>query len=308
MHESMSLSLRLRAVVPLCCVFLVVAGRASEEAFEKSLLFSGEVPSRWSAAESAMGRSSQRAKVSDGSLHWHVTVDYETGEVNYPIGWPRVSHAIAEGNRDWSGWEFLRMWVYADSSREALPRDPVGLGLHTPDKASAFHRPLSELRKGEWTEVVVPIAQLPAAGADVRQIQFHISESNYRHGDTLDIYIDDLCLARHAAPLLSDFSAECRVMFSDACELAVRFGVMGVKQNEQVEVACELRREGEPAARGAWKVPRGPQRCVLKLGGERLAPGEYELVARLGGSGEPVTAPVRVVESPWVRSEKEESK
>ena len=36
--------------------------------------------------------------------------------------------------RDWSGWDYLQLWVYTDTTRTALPRDPVGLTLHTPDK------------------------------------------------------------------------------------------------------------------------------------------------------------------------------
>jgi hypothetical protein len=246
-----------------------------------------------------METTAVRVKTGDSSLRWRVTVDYHAGEVNYPIGWPRVSHAIAEGERDWSEWEFLRMWVYADTSREALPREPAGLGLQTPDKASAFHRPLNELRKGEWVQITVPVAELPGGGSDVRQIQFHISESNYRHGDTLDLFIDDLALERHAAPAIEDFAAEGAVSFSDARHLPVRFRMLGLKAGESAQVTCELRRGEKTAARGSWKVPRGPQRCVLDSGGEQLAPGNYELIARVEGAPAPATASVRIVESPW---------
>jgi hypothetical protein len=270
---------------------------AEQPPLEKRVLFGGDSAKSWSAAEATLEASGERVKVSGASLHWHVTVDYQAGEAKYPVGWPRVSHVIAEKERDWSDWEYLRMWVYTETSRAALPREPVGLALHTPDKASAFHRPLTELKKGAWVEVTIPIAQLPHAG-DVRLIQFHISESNYRHGDTLDLYLDDLALVRHASPALAEFAAESAVMFADAPYLPVTFQVLGVKAAANAEVGCELRCEGRTAARGAWKVPRGPQRCVLDLGRARLAPGDYELVARIAG-GTPATTRLRVVESPW---------
>jgi hypothetical protein len=274
---------------------------------EKRLLFGGDSAKSWSAAEATIEPSTKVLKITPASLHWHVTVDYQSGEVNYPVGWPRVNHATAEADRDWSDWEYLRMWIYVDTSREKLPREPVGLGLHTPDKASSFHRPLTELKKGQWTEICIPLAQLPECN-DVRQIQFHIAESNYRHGDTLDVYIDDLSLVRHATPTLADFAAECAVTFSDVPSLPVHFQVLGVKRGAQAEVTCELRQGERSAAHGTWKVSRGSQRCTFDLGRERLTPGEYELVARISGNPQTATARMRVVESPWVETHKEVSR
>ena len=300
--------LRLGLVVfPIWSTLFGVPGFAADVPMEKRLLLGGDTAKSWSMAESTMEASSERVKTGKSSLHWHVTVDYNAGEAKYPIGWPRVSHGFLDADRDWSDWEYLTMWIYTETSREALPRDPVGLGLHTPDKASAFHRPLSEIKKGEWVEISIPLAQLPESN-DVRQIQFHIAESNYRHGDTLDLWIDGLSLTRHSVPVVGDFAAECAVMFSDARSLPVRFQILGLKRDALGEVTCELRREGKTAARGVWKVPRGPQRCVFDLGKEQLAPGDYELVAQIAGGAQSATAKMRVVESPWGISQKETGK
>lgn len=308
MHGSIMFSLIFcsKRIVPgvLLCVAVAAAGGAEDALMEKRVLFSGDSAKSWSAAEATVEASGDRVKVSGASLHWQVTVDYHAGEVNYPIGWPRVSHGIAEGDRDWTGWEFLRMWIYTETSREALPREPVGLGLQTPDKASAFHRRLTELKKGEWVEIVIPVAEIPRAG-DVRQIQFHIAESDYRHGDTLDLYIDDLALVRHAAPVLAGLRAESAVTFGDVRHLPVCFQMLGVKPGETAEVTCELLRDGKMAARAAWPVSRGPQRCVLALGERRLEPGDYELVARIAEGTRPAAARLRVVESPWKSNGKE---
>jgi len=266
---------------------------------EKRVLFGGDSAKTWSPAESTVTPSAERVKVSRASLHWHVTVDFYGGEKNYPIGWPRFSHAIPEGpQRDWSGWDYLSMWIYTETSREALPREPVGLGLYAPDKSSAYSRTLSELKKGEWAEIRIPLSQIPRH-QDVRSMQFHIAEARYKHEDKLDLYVDDIALLRYARPTLLEFAAENAVMFANAQCVPVRFQLAGVKPDASVEVACELKRDGKAAARATVRAARGAQRVALDLGRKKLVPGDYELIATVAGNPQPVTAKVRLVESPW---------
>lgn len=263
------------------------------------MLFGPDSAKKWSPAESTLEASTVRTRANTPTLHWHITVDHTTGEPKYPIGWPRVSQAIPAGElRDWSQWDFLHFWVFTDTSRADLPQEPVGLGLHTPDKSSAFHRPLPELKKGQWIEFTIPIAQI-ARAADVRLIQFHIAESNYRHGDTLDFHLDDLSLLRYAQPTLLELSAERAVMFDDARLIPANFRLAGIKSGASIEVACELRRQGQVAARTTVKASRGSQRALLDVSHARLQPGDYELVARAAGAAQSTTAKVRLVETPW---------
>ncbi len=266
---------------------------------EKQLLFGGASTKGWSPAESKLEVSATHVKVSTNALHWHVTVDYYSGEAKYPIGWPRCGRTIPEGaQRDWSAWDFLHMWIYATSSRPALPKEAVGLGLHTPDKASSFNTSLSQLKLGEWVEVVLPIAKIARPG-DVRNLQFHLSEANYKHADQLDLWIDDLALLRYARPVVLAFASETAVLFADAKNVAARLQLAGVKPNTTVPVTCELRRAGQVVARATSQAARGAQHLVLPLEAGTLMPGVYELTAR-AAEGQP-TAPVqvRVVESPW---------
>jgi len=266
---------------------------------EKLLLFGSDSAKMWSPAESTVTPSAERVKVSKASLHWRVTVDYYGGEKNYPIGWPRFSHGIPEGpQRDWSGWDYLSMWVYTETSREALPREPVGLGLYTPDKSSAHNRIPSELKKSEWVEIRIPLSQIPRHH-DVRSMQFHIAEARYKHGDTLDLYIDDIALLRYARPTLLEFGAENTVMFAGVQHVPVGFQLAGVKPGQSAEVACELRRGGKATVCATVRVERGVQRVALDVGRKKLAPGDYELVATVAGNPQPATAKVRLVESPW---------
>lgn len=272
---------------------------AAPGAMGRRVLFEGDSAKSWSAAECTIESSTARTRTGKATWHWHVMVDYFAGEPNYPVGWPRVSHSVGAGaGRDWSGWDFLQMWIYSDTSRATLPKEPAGLTLQIPDSHSTYERPLSELKKGEWVEIKIPLAQLPRKD-DARLIQFHISESNYRHQDELDFYIDDLALLRYAEPTLLEFAAESAVMFADAKGVPVRFNLAGVKPDAPVEIACEMRHGGRVAARAAVNATRGPQRVVLDLERQRVEPGEYELVARATGSEQTATARVRLVESPW---------
>ena len=266
---------------------------------EKRALVSADDAKTWSPAESTAVPSTARVKVGPNSWWWHVDVDYFSGEAKYPIGWPRIGHAIPVGGlRDWSDWDFLHLWVYVDTSRDALPKEPAGLGLHTPDRASAYNRPLAELKKDQWVELNIPISEISRHG-DVRNIQFHLAEANYRHGDRVDFYLNDLALARYAEPTLFDLTPENTVLFSDATRLAVRFQLLGLKAGEHARVACELSREGKIATRASVEAARGTQRVRLELGRPPLAPGIYELRATIAGRAQSTATSVRVVESPW---------
>lgn len=299
MHRNMKNTALHAAKYFLCLLTSSGLFAAAAPQMEKQLLFGGASAQGWSPAESTLEVSTTHVKLNEAALHWHVTVDYFGGEKDYPIGWPRFGRTLPAGEqRDWSAWDFLHMWIFTTASRPTLPKEPLGLGLLTPDKTSAYNTILSQIKLGEWVEVVIPVAKIPRPG-DVRNIQFHISEANYKHADQLDLWIDDLALLRYARPTLLDFAAETAVLFDDARVVAAQFQLAGIKPNETVPVTCELRRAGQVVAHAISQAARGAQRITLALETGTLVPGLYELTAR-AADGQP-TAPValRVVESPW---------
>jgi hypothetical protein len=265
---------------------------------EKLVLFGPDSAKTWSVAESSLEPSTVHVKTGRAALHWCVKVDYFAGEKNYPIGWPRFGHNISDSMRDWSAWDYLHAWVYTTTSRAALPKEPVGLGIQAPDKATALHTRLTELKPGAWVEVKIPVSRL-AQAADVRNLQFHISESDYKHGDQLDLWVDDLALLRYAEPTLLEFAAENAVMFAGARTVPVKLQLAGVRPGQRAELACELRCNGRVVARANASVERGPQRIALDVGGKKLPAGDYELAARVGGGSCESTARLRLVDSPW---------
>lgn len=291
-------SFRIGTAMVLLAALLGSLAAGAEPPLEKRTVFGPESAPQWSAAESTIETSAEPTRTGSPVLHWHITVDHFAGEAKYPIGWPRANCALRDAAaRNWSDWDYFQFWVFTGTTRAALPRDPVGLALYTPDKQDAYTRPLSELKKGEWVQIRIPLSQVPRR-EDVRLMQIHISESNYRHQDQLDFYLDEVALLRYAQPTLLELAPESAVMFADARQLAVKFQLAGVKAEDRVEVACELRRNGQTVASAAATSGRGPQRVTIDLSRAQLASGDYDVVARAQGGAE-VTARVRLVKSPW---------
>lgn len=298
-RSSTSIAILVAALATLHACGLSAQDPSPSAPMERLPLFDSGSITTWSTAESTVAISTERTRDAAAALHWHVTVDYSTGEPKYPIGWPRVNRNFPAGPlRDWSGWDYLHFWVYTATNREKLPAIPAGLGLHTPDRSGAFQRNLSELKAGTWVEFKLPLSPIPRHH-DVRQIQFHIAESNYRDGDQLDFYVSDLALLRYAAPTILAFAAESTVLFTDTARIPVTLHVAGLVPGARAEVTCELHREGRVAARTSVAARRGVQTAALPVAPHSLAAGEYELRAQLPGQAQVATARVRLVESPW---------
>lgn len=267
-------------------------------ALEKRALFSPEEIKNWWAAECSVEPSAKQVKDAAQSLHWQVKVDYHAGEKAYPIGWPRTGRRFAPAMQDWTEWDYLRAWIYADTSRAALPREAAGVSVKFGGGLQDFYLRLTDLKKGAWTELLIPLSKLPGTKG-VESMQFNISEQNYTHGDTLDVYLSDLALLRHTEPTLLAFAPERTVMYADAKLLPVAVHLAGVKSGETRELTCELRRDGKGVTRLTAPITRGSQRLALSLDGKHPAPGDYELAATVAGNPAAVTTKLRLVESPW---------
>lgn len=270
-----------------------------EGAMEKLVLDGGEDVSAWAIAEATVMADGSHVKQGAAAMRFAVPVDHYAGQPDYPIGWPRTYRDFNEPwEQDWSEFEFFSVWIYCSTSREALPREPLGLILYAPDKPRAYNRTLTELKKDEWVHIVIPLTEI-ARHDNVTRIQFYISESRYRHGDTLDFYVDDIALTRYAAPTIDAFSVGQGAIWADARWLPATFRMLGLKPEQQCAVEFQVRRGQRVTARATRSVGAGEQRVWIDLGTRPLPPGSCEVSARLKGTQEWVRAPVRVVTSPW---------
>lgn len=258
-------------------------------------LADGEDASAWRVWEATIEPDATHAR-SGRALRFHVDVNHETGEVGHPIGWPRTNTPVAEDLRDWTQWDFVDFWVYADSSRESLPPAALGFIVRSPNRENSFSVNLEGLRKGEWAHYRFPTANLPNPG-DCTGVQFFITEANYAHGDVVDFWIDDLVLLRYAEPTVISADALSRLHYADAPVLRVQVELTGLEEGETAEVLTRLVRGNATLWEGSARLGPGLHTIPLEFSGAPA--GAYELQTQISGSERVVTAPVRVLSSPW---------
>ena len=302
-RERWSRTIARTALLGVTVLLLTTCGCAQEEPaapqpkMEALTIADGESAEGWNVAEATMTPSDTHAREGN-ALNLHIDVDHTAGEPAYPIGWPRTNLPIPEDQRDWSQWDFLDFWLYADTSRDKLPSTPLGLILRCPDRANSWHRTLSQATKGEWVHFRFPLAGIPNI-SNCTAIQFFISESNYKHGDVVDFYVDELALLRYAEPAIVSLRPLQGLVYGDAGSLRVEVDISGMKEAERRLIHLHLKRGTEEAATSVTEVTQGRQTLLLTWAGDRLEVGDHTLEADIEGGAVTKTASVRVVPSPW---------
>ncbi len=93
----------------------------------------------------------------------------------------------------WTEYEFLEFSIFTESSRTNLPNVPLGVSIYMPDRKNSFNRQLKELKTGQWTDFKIPLKEL-SDPAQCSEMQFSLSESEYKDGDVVDFWIDGMIL------------------------------------------------------------------------------------------------------------------
>jgi hypothetical protein len=282
------------AIVLLARVALAAAQPIAPK-LETLCLEDGNTAGTWGAEEATVSTSDKFGEHGGTSMLFHIDVNWQTGEANYPIGWPRMHKALPEDQHNWSGWDFLELVIHSETSRDALPKDPLGLILHTPDRAHEWDRSLRELRKGETVKLVIPLSEIPRHN-DVRLVQFFISESNYRDGDTVEFTFDDLSLTRYAEPTVSGAQVLSAIAYDDVTALGASFRLLGVPLGQKVTLHARARQGQQVLGDLAVPLPRGEHEVFIPLSA-RPAPGEVVLELTLPKPT--AVGKVRIVPSPF---------
>ena len=230
------------------------------------------------------------------AMHFHIDVNHETGQPDYPIGWPRTFLRIPDEMKDWRGWDFVDFWLYAETSRDDFPETALGFIVRSPDRNQQWQTTLHP-EKGEWVHYRFELSNVPNL-ADVNAVQFFISESNYAHGDVLDFWIDDLALLRYAEPTIINMQPLNRLQYSDAPVIRVEVELTGLEEGESAEVLSRLICNGTTVRQGTARMGPGVGTIPLQVGGN-LPVGEYEVQSQIVGNDRTVSAPMRVITSPF---------
>jgi hypothetical protein len=226
-----------------------------------------------SPAETKLSSSDAHVRQGKFALKFANVVDHTTGEKNYPIGWPRTTLDLAKAKlTDWSEYDFFECWIYVETSRAALPRSPLSLGLTHPGHKASTGRDLREVCKDQWTKIVIPMTEVKDP-KNVLRVRFNISESNYQHGDRVDFYICDMVLGRYATPAIAELTLEQNLLYTDARSVAAQFRLVGRqgmdKTTAELEVGCG---DASPVAKASCPATREGEIAVPLPA--RLSPGQ----------------------------------
>jgi hypothetical protein len=289
----------MRFVYPLMVLLFAPAlavAQAEDPAMEGYVIADGDSGSEWSPAEATMEPDETHSRAGS-AMRFHIDVNHETGQPDYPIGWPRTHTAVPEEQQDWREWDFVDFWLYADTSRESLPDTPLGFIVRSPDRPNSYNTSLGEAKKGEWVHFRFPTSDMPNP-AECTRIQFYISESNYNHDDVVDFWVDDLALLRYAEPTIIGMRPLNRVQYADAEVVRVQIELTGMDEGERAEVLARLVCNGSPVRQGTARLGAGAHTIPLKVGGN-MPIGQYQIHAQIVGSDRTATERMRVISSPW---------
>jgi hypothetical protein len=245
---------------------------------ERLVLDDAEDVADWyngSPDETTISASDRHVKEGEGALLFANLVDHTKGEKNYPVGWPRTGKDLARAKlTDWSGYDAFECWIYAETSREALPKKPLGVGFYHSGHKRSTHTPLAKVKKDAWAKVVIPVDRL-LDPRDVQRVQFNISESDYTHGDRVDFYVDDLVLVRFVEPAVAKLSLRRKILYSHDRTLIAQYELVGYKDLDTTKVELSIGRgDGPPAAKVTGAAARRDE-LTLPIG-EPLPSGTYQ--------------------------------
>lgn len=271
---------------------------------ERLALDDQETVANWyngSPEETILSASDRHTKQGKFALKFANVVDHTKGEKNYPVGWPRAGMELSKRKlSDWSDYDFFECWIYVESSRSSLPQTPLGIGFyHSGHRRTTSFR-LKQVKLGQWTHIVIPVTDL-ATTDDVQRVQWNISESDYKHGDSIDFYIDDVVLTRLVHPVIAECHVARKVLYATEGSVTAHYRLMGDRGREPVKVELQIGRGNTALA--AFVGPADPLREISLSAPGPLQPGTYWARLSLRGpSAERVDQremSFRVIEGPF---------
>jgi len=279
-------------LVAACAAAFCGLAAAATASTERLVLIDGVSTAQWQAVESTL----TPALIEGGNaLLFRVTVDWKTGEPNYPVGWPRIQRSLPPGQGDWRKWERIRLRVYVKKTGGPFPHQPIGITISSGDRNVSWEKDCTGLKAGAWQEFTFDLRDVPEKDK-VKSLGIFISESEYADGDVLESYISDLELLRYGRPTLVGFTPLAAAAFADSKALPLVVDLLGVQPGATAPVEIQLSRGGETIAAQTAKAGEGETQVSLPLP-RGLAPGDYSLSVR--SDARTLSHSIILIESPW---------
>jgi hypothetical protein len=155
--------------------------------------------SKWTVPDKEGEVQASEKTTPDGgkAILFHVPVNHSSGQAAHPVGWPRMGLALKGENANWSGWDAFELMAMA---RTSLPdNSQLSATLLIGDRPNQFTRKFVLPAQGKWVSVKVTIAEIKAAGVDVKSvphIRISVTESDYADKEVVDLTLGGFRLIR----------------------------------------------------------------------------------------------------------------
>jgi len=280
----------LPAVLALSAVFLPHPSAAAP--VESRVLIDGRQLSGWEAVESTLTQTSVE---DEPVLLFRAEIDPGSTSPSRRGGRPHIQWSVPSDQRDWRGWEQIRLRLLARSSAGSFPSRPLGITIRTGDPPVSSDRTVPALQMGEWQDLTFDLLDLSNPGA-VGSVTLSLSRGRYPDKTTLEFAIARLELLRYSQPTLLALQPLVAVAFADARSLPMQVKVLGLPAGATTPVELRLMRGAEAVATWRAQAQEGEMQLTFPFP-RALSPGDYTVSGTAGGST--LSAPVKLVASPW---------
>jgi hypothetical protein len=259
---------------------------------ESRALIDGREVAGWEAVDSTLTQTSVEG---EPALLFRAVIDPGSTSPSRRGGRPHIQWSVPADQRDWRGWEQIRLRVLAQSSGGSFSSRPLRITIRSGDPPVSSDRSVPALEMGKWQDFTFDLLDLSNPGA-VGLVTLSLSRGRYAEKTTLEFAIARLELLRYSQPTLLDLQLLVGVAFADARSLPMQVKLLGLPAGGTTPVELRLIKESTPVANCRAQAEEGEAQLTFPLP-RGLSPGEYTLSGTVGGST--LSAPVKLVASPW---------
>ncbi|HNX33568.1 MAG TPA: hypothetical protein PKM57_03005 [Kiritimatiellia bacterium] len=254
------------------------------------------IPKRWSPAECETSVSTSKVW-EHPAICMHIPVDFNEGEKQYPIGWPRMYLNLQPDEQGWRDYDRFEFQIFTETSRTNLPQHPLVFHLYDAQGQKKLVA-LDFVAIGAWKTFSINLSDVGLPG-DVTRLGFNINESDYCDKDMIDFHCGGFRLTRAAAAQVTELKAVAPALFCDSRVLPVELVVEGPPEKLAAGIPFQLRNGDRVAFAHNVPVTRGRQVVYLPIADIKLAPGTYALIVNPETPALKKEVHVTLTSSPW---------
>ncbi len=208
---------------------------------------------------------------------------------------PHIRWQLPADQRDWRGWEQIRLRLLAQNSAGNFPPRPLGITIQTGEPPTDSDLTVPALQTGKWQDFTFDLLDVPDLGA-VGSLTLSLSRGRYADNTTLEFAIARVELLRYSQPTLLDLHLLVAIAFADAKSLPVQVKLLGLPAGATTPIELRLMKEGRAFASWRTQAQEGEMQLAFPLPGN-LPAGDYTVSGAAAGTT--LSAPVILVSSPW---------